>query len=127
MYFFHVIGYFVLWPWIRYIYIPIVNVTFFYWTNNIFLANFTCFQFWVELVIVEPQSLPWRPFVFCFFFFFGTWKKIWGFVKNGILQIKKGKRYFAGKTPKKVITQLTFTCSKSTIGTLEKGVKYAQI
>ena len=27
---------------------------------------------------------------------------------------------------KKVINQLTFTCSKSTIETLEKGVKYAQ-
>ena len=31
-----------------------------------------------------------------------------------------------GKTEKKDHTQLTFTCSKSTIETLEKGVKHVQ-
>ena len=39
---------------------------------------------------------------------------------------RKNSKVCFGKTDKKDHTQLTFTCSKSTIETLEKGVKHVQ-
>ena len=42
--------------------------------------------------------------------------------------VKQNKRKRLKSTKKKkLITQLTFSCSKSTLETLEKGVKYAQM
>ena len=42
------------------------------------------------------------------------------------LYLKKLGIYIINKTFEKVNTQLTFTCSKLTIETLEKGVEYVQ-
>ena len=51
------------------------------------------------------------------------WKPITVFAKHCILDVWQGSEYTSAEYFLPETSQLTFTCSKSTIETLEKGVK----